>query len=341
MSQISSLFLANQRVDASVALTPRDAGDIRGGGASGVLAMLARQARVATSVNAAAGAEVSQSLPPRSGRDGLISRLAGIDPKLARGIEALLAYLAQTQPEVAEELERSIAQSLGIVDSVQQGGSTGPATPQRVQQVTLAIEATIAEVRAETDQGGVVTAQSVRVAFRFQLQRQTQGQSDPLVLDLDGAGFQTSTAADGAWFDLLGTDEPVKAATITGNTAFLVLDRNGNGAIDSGKELFGDQNGAATGFGELAKFDDNRDGWINDQDPIYGSLKVWREITRNGRTDDGELQSLSDVGIAAINLAHEESNLTSSGNKVARVGEFVRADGSKGRVGDLLLNYMT
>ena len=59
---------------------------------------------------------------------------------------------------------------------------------------------------------------------------------------------------------------------MTGGDAFLAIDRNGNGSIDDGTELFGDQNGAAHGFAELAKFDSNHDGVINAQDDDFDKL---------------------------------------------------------------------
>ena len=84
-------------------------------------------------------------------------------------------------------------------------------------------------------------------------------QQDPLALDLDGNGFHVSSAADGVNFDLLGNGTAVQTPTLTDGDAWLALDRNGNGQIDSGLELFGNFRGHADGFGDLAEYDSNQD----------------------------------------------------------------------------------
>lgn len=97
---------------------------------------------------------------------------------------------------------------------------------------------------------------------------------DPLLLDLDGNGPST-TGADGARaFDLAGDGLQRPTSFAAGGDAFLALDRNGDGAIGSGLELFGDQHGAANGFEELRKFDTNQDGLIDRGDPVFGELRL-------------------------------------------------------------------
>jgi hypothetical protein len=108
---------------------------------------------------------------------------------------------------------------------------------------------------------------------------------DPLVLDLGGEGINLTKAGEGSHFDITADGKTDQTAWVKGNTALLVYDRNGNSRIDDGSELFGDQNGAANGFAELAKYDANSDGVISRLDPIFKALKLYRDLNGDGRID--------------------------------------------------------
>jgi len=201
--------------------------------------------------------------------------------------------------------------------------------------------------------GGTRTAQSIRFSasvqmeFSFEISGQfaataeEAAQSDPLVLDLNGDGqLNLTSAAAGARFDILGKGSPVQTAFVTGGDAFLALDRNGNGTIDSGLELFGDQYGAANGFEELRKFDGNGDSVIDSRDQIFSSLRLWQD-NGSGTTEPGELLSLADAGVTAILLNYKDVNkIAAGGNRVAQVAAYQRTDGRYGLAGDVLLNYI-
>jgi hypothetical protein len=104
-------------------------------------------------------------------------------------------------------------------------------------------------------------------------------------------------------------------------TGFLVLDRDGDGAIRDGRELFGNWTpvgwgfegvAAANGFEALAYYDQplnggNGDGVITDADAIYSQLRVWLDNNEDGRTDPSELIELQDLGIVALSLSVKES----------------------------------
>ena len=126
--------------------------------------------------------------------------------------------------------------------------------------------------------------------------------------------------------------------------ALLVWDRNANGQIDTGAELFGDftplPNGtlAPNGFAALAALDSNGDGILDASDPAFAELKLWRDADQNGVTGAGELISLADAGIVSLNLAHTLKNQTlANGNQLAREGSFTRADGSTSAMGEFNL----
>ncbi|WP_417815888.1 hypothetical protein [Thalassospira alkalitolerans] len=156
-------------------------------------------------------------------------------------------------------------------------------------------------------------------------------QQDPLILDLDGNGIDITSLENGKVFDINGDGADDKTAWITGNDALLALDRNGDGTINDGTELFGDQNGAKDGFAELAKYDANNDGRIDNQDDVFSSLVLLRA--------DGSTGSLEDAGITAIDLTFItplDQKLV-GGVQVASA-RFERDNGNIGTVGEVLFD---
>jgi len=113
---------------------------------------------------------------------------------------------------------------------------------------------------------------------------------DPLILDLDGDGLETVGAddADAVMFDHDGDGVKAKSGWIKPDDGLLVLDRNGNGTIDNGGELFGDstrkQDGtlAKDGFDALADLDSNGDGVVDANDERFAELRVWRDLNSDG-----------------------------------------------------------
>jgi hypothetical protein len=182
---------------------------------------------------------------------------------------------------------------------------------------------------------------NVQLEFEFgSVSSQSQvKQSDPIVFDLNGNGVDLTSYQNGAQFDITGTGEKSTTAFVTGGDAFLALDRNGNGAIDSGKELFGDQNGARNGYEELRKLDSNGDGVINARDRDFNKLVLFKD-NGNGKTDKGELVSLNQAGIAEISLSYQNVNVgAKGGNHIGQVASYTTADGKRGLAADAILNY--
>ena len=163
---------------------------------------------------------------------------------------------------------------------------------------------------------------------------QAPQQVDPLALDLAGNGFSTSGLGRPVRFDLDADGRMDSISVPTGDDALLALDRNGNGRIDDGRELFGDQHGAANGFAELARFDDNGDGRIDAADAVFDTLRLLRFDTQ-GRQ---QLQTLDEAGVAAIDLrARDVSIALGAYDRIAQLGQFEFADGRNGQAADLLL----
>ena len=169
---------------------------------------------------------------------------------------------------------------------------------------------------------------------------------DPLILDLNGSGIETiaPNAATPILFDLNGDGIKTGTGWVAATDGFLVLDRNGNGTIDNGTELFGDSTQlaaggtAADGFAALAGQDSNLDGVVNALDANFANLQVWQDLNQDGISQAGELKTLTELGIASLNIAKTANSQTlAGGNQIADLGSFVRADGTTAVMADVNL----
>lgn len=146
--------------------------------------------------------------------------------------------------------------------------------------------------------------------------------ASPILIDVKGNGFDLTDAANGVKFDINGDGirEKLSWTSAGSDDAWLALDRDGNGTIDRGSELFGNYTllgtGLATnGFDALAEFDSiekggNNNGMIDRLDAIYFSLRLWQDTNHNARSEPQELKSLPQVGIEMFDLAYRFSEKT-------------------------------
>jgi hypothetical protein len=123
--------------------------------------------------------------------------------------------------------------------------------------------------------------------------------TDPLVLDFTGNGAQLSNQR--MRFDLNSDGHAENIPLLAGGSAYLVLDRNGNGKVDQGMELFGPTSNS--GFRELAIHDHDSNGWIDENDPIFAELLLWTPSLDG----TGKLESLKQKAVGALYLGQISS----------------------------------
>ncbi len=266
------------------------------------------------------------------------------DPILSL-LRRLLAMLTGEEVRVfnAGELHRDAATSVEA--------PTGPEQAQP-QQAGFGVEYDYHESYTEVEQttfaasGVVQTADGREISFNLSLSMarsyhvetdvslrlgDARQKSDPLVINFSGNAAQLTDKRFAFDLNSDGTASE-RINFVTGGSGFLAFDRNGDGVINNGSELFGTKTG--DGFAELALLDVDRNGWIDENDATYAQLSVW---TKDSSGKDS-MQSLKDANVGAISLARiatpfdikDESNALQG--QVRASGVYLQESGGVGSI---------
>lgn len=248
------------------------------------------------------------------------SRFHSLEVTTEQGFRKVFQSLAATPDEkqaAARERVQKLLQSLieAIMAAIDgrkceadfaAGDALPVDTPSLAAQPGIAWQRRVSETLCESEKttvcgnGMVRTADGRQIDFSYVLdmarefkrdsvkeESGTVALRDPLVLTFDGKACELSDTCIA--FDLDADGRAEQVPVLGGNSGFLVLDRNRNGKADNGSELFGVASG--NGFADLAKYDSDGNGWIDESDPIYRELAIWAPDS---------FKSLSERGIGAL-----------------------------------------
>lgn len=181
----------------------------------------------------------------------------------------------------------------------------------------------------------------------------------PILVDVGGRGYKLTSVEDGVPFDIDGDGQAEQMAWTAADAenAFLAFDRNGNGRIDNGTELFGPytpthpdgdlRRTAPNGF-EALRFLESpsygaltpSDGIIDARDPMFQRLLLWTDRNHNGISEPDELQSLADAGVVAIDTDYKVIGRRDRfGNEFRQMGRLTWADGEAAHVYDVWFKF--
>ncbi len=213
---------------------------------------------------------------------------------------------------------------------------------RRVRERTRIIDREAVEF---STQGHVQTdKRSITVDVEFKLSRNTLSDkavkqlilTDPLVINYDTT--LASLSESKFRFDIDSDGLADQISLLKKGSGFLALDKNGDGRINNGKELFGTESG--NGFDDLKIYDTDGNGWLDENDPMFEKLRIW---VKNDVGDD-RLIALGEVGIGAIYLGNAETlfNMTDSKNEATlgvlkQSGIFLKENGDVGIVQNIEL----
>lgn len=215
----------------------------------------------------------------------------------------------------------------------QNASSGATASSVEVKAQTISIEIMVsAEDGISAKQVDVTLQQSFMQQTHMTLSKEMSAKQkmlDPIVIDFNGKGAELSDEKFA--FDLDSDGKKDQISMLKKGSGYLALDKDNNGKIDNGNELFGTKSG--DGFADLKQYDENGDDKIDANDSIYDKLRIWK---KNDEGDD-ELIGLGEAGVGVVhlnpqalrnNIYDSQGNLTGIAQKSAGV-DFLNGSSSK------------
>lgn len=268
------------------------------------------------------------------------------DPML-RLLRAMIAMLTGRDVDVFDASELSVDNPAPSLESPNQS----PVATNSQQPAGFGVEYDYHESYSEMEQtafkanGVIRTEDGEEISFDLSLSMtrsyseesnvsirlgDTRQKKDPLVINFGGSAAQLTSQR--FKFDLDSDGQTDEINFVTGGSGFLALDRNGDGRINNGSELFGAKSG--DGFAELATLDSDNNGWIDENDAAYEKLSIW---TKDSSGKD-QLSTLKQANVGAIGLARVATpfELKDSQNnqqgEIRTSGIYLREDGAAGTI---------
>jgi Ca2+-binding RTX toxin-like protein len=196
-----------------------------------------------------------------------------------------------------------------------------------------------------TDYHGASSVAVIAYRRRTDVKNYDIGASSPIMFDLTGQGLKFTSLADSEiLFDQDGDGQKDVTGWAKAGTGMLVLDRNGDGVINNGSEISftADVPNGVSDLEGLRAYDSNANGFFDSADAQFSTFRIWDDLNQDGISQASELKTLSYYGISAVNLTLTRTNENPEGatdNVLYGTSEFVRTNGTKGLVGDVVLAY--
>ncbi|MGZ6005557.1 MAG: beta strand repeat-containing protein [Candidatus Saccharimonadales bacterium] len=163
----------------------------------------------------------------------------------------------------------------------------------------------------------------------------------PIVLDLNGDGVSSLSISAEVQFDLHANGQKVHTGWVSSSDGLLTLDRNHDGLVNDGSELFGSSvtlaNGqkANDGYAALRELDSNSDNSITKSDTQWANLKVWVDKNSDGISQVDEIQTLDSLGITKLDLTAQTASLNDNGNVIGLTSSYQISDGTNHAMADV------
>ena len=283
-------------------------------------------------------------------KNTVVAFFAGLGLGMLREFQALrdLASGIMTQdPFTVAKAYQSLKSALNWAKSVEKGNLSGALKNlARARVLAFAPAVKLAAIATLIIVGGGSVAYGIEM---FNLKRSRDNKLDecenpsPLILDLDGDGVEADALTH---FDHAGDGWRELSRWASADDGVLVWDRNNDGVINDGSELFGNNtalksgNKAANGFAALADLDNNSDGKVDSSDAEWGSLRVmrWTDANNDGIMQESEsrLVTLDSLGVKSLGTGYTESDhVDKSGNEHRQVGSYTKTDGTTAKMTDV------